>query len=79
MMNLDKRKLLFFLLSKGDKGDLSCKKAKQTILRHCALSYTILLMSISDDKYFKQVFNTGKDLIEKGKVIYQIMNRKIFN
>ena len=23
-------------------------------------------MSISDDKYFKQVFNTGKDLIEKG-------------
>ena len=78
MMNLDKKKLLF-LLSKGDKGDISCKKAKQTILRHCALSYTILLMSISDDKYFKQVFNTGKDLIEKGKVIYQIMNRKIFN
>ena len=60
----------FFVLSKGDKGDISCKKAKQTILRHCALSYTILLMSISEDKYFKQVFNTGKDLIEKGKIIY---------
>ena len=67
-MNLNKNKFIFFLYPQGDKGDISCKKAKQTILRHCALSYTILLMSISDDKYFKQVFNNGKDLIEKGKV-----------
>ena len=41
-------------------------KMKQKILRHCALSFTILLMSISGDKALKMKFKDGKDLINKG-------------
>ena len=41
-------------------------KMKLKILRHCELSFTILLMSISGDKALKIKFKDGKDLINKG-------------
>ena len=50
----------------GEKGEESCLKMKQKILRHCALSFTILMMSISGDKALKMKFKDGKDLINKG-------------
>ena len=60
-----KEKTLSFLKI-GEKGEDSCLKMKQKILRHCALSFTILLMSISGDKALKMKFKDGKDLIKKG-------------
>ena len=50
----------------GEKGEESCLRMKQKILRHCALSYTILLMSISGDNDLKLKLRNDKILIEKG-------------
>ena len=61
---INKKPFSFFKI--GEKGEESCLKMKQKILRHCALSFTILLMSISGDKALKMKFKDGKDLINKG-------------